>query len=1181
MGKKNNSNIVGEPIETYVGDQIKIRQKIYGSGTPDNPRLPEHISYLNSRTSWIKLASGTSMDALRIAMLKKDNDLVSGEEGSSLAQNNVLFGGLSRKQGDKLIGRSGITGVNKAYGVGGTEFGFSPMPGILNADIKSLNRGSIKKATINIKAHNKNQFDVIDALYMRLGYTVLLEWGNEKYFDNKGELISMGPTLIEKSFFNSENDSTDYSKWLPLIEEEREKKAGNYEAMFGVISNFSWTFESDGSYSIKVDIISMGDVIESLKANVPVASRITVQEFTTSQQGSEISNSVEVTGGLTSQQFIRDFVIDNNTGEVDKDKAKAAGYYAIDANDFSLYMTKWDIKEEVRNRRFGKNKARPFTLEQQKRLDNIKIYYDFVSKTPGAKVRGITGTGVIYRRKKGQLNLDHWYYILDNVVLYEIAKEINNEGYNTPDTEYSKALDKHTIEREKQLEEKEELIETQVLKLRDSKIHYLFFKIREVAMVFQKTASQKGSKRHRYTKKEKISIHPSKQIKKTIGNILNFNSRTQNEIIQLGLPESNTADIISTEIISNKNKNYYIRLGTLLDYIRNHVITKISPNMDPYLEVDTDIERNIMYHIPNQLSTDPRICLIKNENFNKGDIVQSYFDTLESFVGNVDDIKYGKIMNIYMNFDYIEQLLESSDKIIPVSMFTFLSRICDGINLSLGGVNNLEPIIDEKRNTIVLLEQTHIPGREKLLQALDITPPETPTPPVIEIFGYNPKNNTSNFVRDVGLTTSVTKEYATMITVGATAGGYVPGVEATAFSRWNAGIKDRFKNSLIDGDSRSEDPLLDFEKENKGVKSKYKEYLIQPIEEIIGINYKSENNSTSYPINIDKINFNSSTVENFNKYIQASASISSYSKNTDPNSITNVDSSVGFLPFNLSLTMDGIGGFKLYQKLEVNTSFLPSNYPKSLEFIISGVDHKLNNNLWETTLNSIGIPKGNEKGSTVQIGNILSSLSGIETPGARYSSEVPINVPGAYEVWNGSPTRGGYGRRYKFEDLGTHWPGSTGYTKYIRDEFMRTGEISVLESNENTVVYDLVMYAEENGIKTNRCNLPSPIGGEVISAGAGGNSTTTIMGRGGETVKMLHMSEVYVKKGQIISKGDIIGRQGDVMTSSKVSRNVHLHIQCSRKVLTDYIYMLVKGAESETKIVASSEARRVYRNIPR
>ena len=1157
MGKKNNSNIVGEPIETYVGDQIKIRQKVYGSGTPENPRLPEHISYLNSRTSWVKLASGTSMDALRIAMLKKDNDLVSGEEGSSLAKNNVLFGGLSRKQGDKLIGRSGLEGENKAYGVGGYDFGFVPMPGIIDANIVSLNRGSIKKATINIKAHNKNQFDVIDALYMRLGYTVLLEWGNEKYFDNKGELISMGPTLIEKSFFSSENDSTDYNKWLPLIEEEREKKAGNYEAMFGIISNFSWTFESDGSYSIKVDIISMGDVIESLKANVPVASRITLQEYTTSYQG--ILSSKPKAGELRGQQFLEKFGIKENgnfTGEINESDANAAGYFGFKSYEFDDKTTSTGVGEII---------STPGRRSQYR------------ERTNGGNIEDLQ----VYKDKDNVM----WFFILNAEELWNLEyssdSELGKNAKNLNDQTYQQELDNFTTKFQKQEEEEEELVETQVLKLRDSKIHYLLFKIREVAMVFQKTASKKGSKRHRYSKKEKISIHPSKQIKKTIGNILNFNSRTQDEIIQLGLPESNTADVISTEIISGQNKSYYIRLGTLLDYVRNHVITKISPNMDPYLEVDTDIERNIMYHIPNQLSTDPRVCLIKNENFNKGDIIQSYFDTLESFVGDVDDIRYGKIMNIYMNFDYIEQLLESGDKIMPVSMFTFLSRICDGINSSLGGVNNLEPIIDEKRNTIVLLEQTHIPGREKLLQALDITPPKTPDPPIIEIFGYNPKNNTSNFVRNVGLTTAITKEYSTMITVGATAGGYVPGVEATAFSRWNVGIKDRFKNNLIDGDSRSEDPLSDFGKENKGIREKYKEYLIQPIEEIIGINYKSEDNSTSYPINIDKINFNSSTVENFNKYIQASSSISSYSKNTDPNIVTNVDSSVGFLPFNLSLTMDGIGGFKLYQKLDVNTSFLPSNYPKSLEFIITAVNHTLNNNSWETTLNSIGIPKGNEKGSTIKIGNILSSLSGIETPGARYSSEVPINVPGAYEVWNGSPTRGGYGKRYKFEDLGTHWPGSTGYTKYIRDEFMRTGEISVLESNENTVVYDLVIYAEENGIKTNRCNLPSPIGGTIISAGAGGNSTTTIMGRGEETVKMLHMDPVYVEKGQTIAKGDIIGRQGDKMTSSKVSRNVHLHIQCSRKVLTDYIYMLVKGAESETKSVTSSEVRRAYRNIPR
>ena len=141
------------------------------------------------------------------------------------------------------------------------------MPGIMDADIKDLNRGSIKKATLNIVAHNRNQFEVIDALYLRLGFSVMLEWGVDKYLDNSSKLETMGSTIINGDFFTW-NDKT-YSTVLPAIEAMREKYAGNYDGMFGIISNFSWTFEADGSYKIKVEIISQGDVIESLKANLP------------------------------------------------------------------------------------------------------------------------------------------------------------------------------------------------------------------------------------------------------------------------------------------------------------------------------------------------------------------------------------------------------------------------------------------------------------------------------------------------------------------------------------------------------------------------------------------------------------------------------------------------------------------------------------------------------------------------------------------------------------------------------------------------------------------------------------------------------------------------------------------------------------------------------------------------
>ena len=51
--------------------------------------------------------------------------------------------------------------------------------------------------------------------------------------------------------------------------------------------------------------------------------------------------------------------------------------------------------------------------------------------------------------------------------------------------------------------------------------------------------------------------------------------------------------------------------------------------------------------------------------------------------------------------------------------------------------------------------------------------------------------------------------------------------------------------------------------------------------------------------------------------------------------------------------MDGIGGIKIYNKVKVNTKFLPSNYPETLDFIITGVNHKLSGNDWTTSLETI------------------------------------------------------------------------------------------------------------------------------------------------------------------------------------------------------------------------------------
>jgi hypothetical protein len=139
----------------------------------------------------------------------------------------------------------------------------------ISADIKTLTRGSLKKATVKLTANNKQQFDIIDLLYMRLGYTVLLEWGNSIYTTNGFDKEILRNTLIEEKFFKSAG-SNSYFTFLKDIEGKRDKYKGNYDALLGKVSNFNWSFNTDGSYDIELTIISLGDVIESLKSNLSV-----------------------------------------------------------------------------------------------------------------------------------------------------------------------------------------------------------------------------------------------------------------------------------------------------------------------------------------------------------------------------------------------------------------------------------------------------------------------------------------------------------------------------------------------------------------------------------------------------------------------------------------------------------------------------------------------------------------------------------------------------------------------------------------------------------------------------------------------------------------------------------------------------------------------------------------------
>ena len=189
-----------------------------------------------------------------------------GKLNSGLNYTNSQFGGAY-----------GWGGINDTSTLGATR-GYVPMPGITDATVQYYNNGALSKATINMKCFSRNQLAMLDALYMRPGYNLLLEFGWSTYLNNEGVLTSYDNFYSDALSFvfnpkpTSSGDPTHFDV-LDLIQKERIARCGNYEGVFGKVTNFNWSFNPDGSYNCTTMITGMGDMMESLKVNIKLPTK--------------------------------------------------------------------------------------------------------------------------------------------------------------------------------------------------------------------------------------------------------------------------------------------------------------------------------------------------------------------------------------------------------------------------------------------------------------------------------------------------------------------------------------------------------------------------------------------------------------------------------------------------------------------------------------------------------------------------------------------------------------------------------------------------------------------------------------------------------------------------------------------------------------------------------------------
>jgi GH24 family phage-related lysozyme (muramidase) len=278
------SNVIGAPFSDIVLKQLYIR----AAQNSTTNRTNEQVLFLANKSGWARLVSSVditlSSDELKnyYTVLGLTGDATLNKNQDTLAQNWILEAGTAIQSNENGITLRQGVGPDGAYGLGGTEeLGYRPMPGLTSVQIETTGRlGSLRQATISFKVWNMNQLNVVEALYFRLGYSMLLEWGHTQYFENTNNFKTNGIYGIDNPFAAGLRKEGVQQ----AVAKKAKQTSGNYDGMLGIVSNFTWSFNQDGGYDCTVKLVGLGAVMDSTRINqVYKLPDGTVQEFKKNQ----------------------------------------------------------------------------------------------------------------------------------------------------------------------------------------------------------------------------------------------------------------------------------------------------------------------------------------------------------------------------------------------------------------------------------------------------------------------------------------------------------------------------------------------------------------------------------------------------------------------------------------------------------------------------------------------------------------------------------------------------------------------------------------------------------------------------------------------------------------------------------------------------------------------------------
>jgi hypothetical protein len=824
-------------------------KNIVGTGFPDYVK-----EQLQARQ---KLVSQTTRSSTALQFLTNRNSFVRLSSGvlvkndqndftNNLAKNNVLQGGT-------VTINNNVATFNQRYTIGATDnLGFKPNPGITNLSVGTGGRWqTLMQADIEFVCYDLDQLDTMSKLYMSLGCHVFLEWGHIPYIDNTGKLTSTVNTL---NFFKDEFIKQD--QIIRQINKLRKSSNGNYDALLGRVYNFDFTANADGTYNCKIQVMGPGQMIESIKINsfnnYDYDKSSTIE---TSKYESVLANL------LTS---IKKYLIDSKIATLEaRDGDTIRSFQNASAQESrDVINTNLGV---INNSNFFEPLVSGSTESYGSLLNNI--YGSCLYKGPEFRKNG-SNVQVIYSNTFSQYGNAHQITSgLTEVGSFDDLSPINTSFYNGYVT----------------------IQPTQLSNNEEDTTFSTYITFGHLLTLIQ----------HLGIPVESPSKPPQSPIQNNIPIYKDFKGNDFTPIVKIDYHPDNT-------IIN-----------------RGPLEASIDPNtcLIPLAVADRVVNGNqvggkdafSVYLSPLPTQTSDVLNWLKSIQELGNRSKNLFINTSENKINNVLRTSFeGKLFNILINIDFVLNTLKNltTSKTTGISLQSLLESILDGINLSLGQINNLRVFFDDNSQCIRIIDEIATEDNLKGDNILEI-----------------PNYGTTSTVYDYGFQSKISPNLASQIVISTQAensGGLQEFSEdVLTYKKLNDDVQDKFAGTIKQPQNSRYVP-----NDIKGLSTK----SLQPFFDHLYLCYSGSSRKVINPSSI-------SSLTNVYKELQ----------NTQKKFLKQSYGNV-LIPLEYSITIDGISGILPYNAFKVPDNRLPKKYRNKVAFAVFSINHNFENNQWTTTL---------------------------------------------------------------------------------------------------------------------------------------------------------------------------------------------------------------------------------------